>query len=69
MGWTTRFLVRHVSLQHIVFLKADTVNSVFISIVFVPMQESNSDEDEMRRQWEADKPLSERLKVNSLFLQ
>ena len=32
------------------------------------MQESNSDEDEMRRQWEADKPLSERLKVNSLLL-
>ena len=57
------------SLQHIVFLKADTVNSAFISIVFVPMQESNSDEDERRRQWEADKPLSERLKVNSLFLQ
>lgn len=46
-------------------LEADSVNSVFI--VFVPMQESNSDEDEMRRQWEADKPLSERLKVNSLF--
>lgn len=46
-------------------LEADSVNSVFI--VFVRMQESNSDEDEMRRQWEADKPLSERLKVNSLF--
>jgi len=26
-------------------------------------EESNSDEDEMRRQWEADKPLSERLKI------
>ena len=27
------------------------------------MQDSGSDEDESRRQWEADKPLSERLKV------
>lgn len=26
-------------------------------------EESSSDEDEMRRQWEADKPLSERLKI------
>ena len=28
------------------------------------LQESGSDEDVNRRQWEADKPLSERLKVN-----
>lgn len=44
-------------------LESDQVNSGFVSILFSPTQESDSDEDEMRRQWEADKPLSERLKV------
>lgn len=48
-------------------LESDQVNSGFVTIWFSPMQESDSDEDEMRRQWEADKPLSERLKVTLLL--
>ena len=42
----------------------DQVAHLQLFIIFGWPQDSNSDEDEVRRQWEADKPLSERLKVN-----